>query len=332
MAALRSQDRVQALRYFRIWRSSFRITGCTPRNWRVCGERPTKHEYRQRASAFPKHYYPRPCCSRHSSNSGGPRVDNPLFMERLQARIGVEGRYTALPLERILRADALGRGQPALDRDLARPGRTSHRLRLEARGDLRRRLASTRCFSSRSPASPAPPSTRVSSTAWGLSRNLKRIPIFGLGCVAERPALLARPTTCGRFPLTSPPCSRWILCSLTFQHDDLSVANLISAGLFGDGVAAVLVAGAERELPGPVILATRSVFYPDSEHVMGWDISERGLQDRTHAKCRDGRVPSGPLDVDEFSRRKGSARSDRQLDPHTGGPRVLEATEKALEL
>jgi len=60
------------------------------------------------------------------------------------------------------------------------------------------------------------------------------------------------------------------------------MANLISSGLFGDGAAAVLIAGAECELqgpenPGPRIVATRSVFYPDSERVMGWDISETGF-------------------------------------------------------
>ena len=42
------------------------------------------------------------------------------------------------------------------------------------------------------------------------------------------------------------------LCSLTLQREDLSVANLISAGLFGDGAAAVIVAGAECDVPPEV--------------------------------------------------------------------------------
>ena len=62
------------------------------------------------------------------------------------------------------------------------------------------------------------------------------------------------------------------------QREDLTTANLISAGLFGDGAAAVIIAGANQPSEGPQILATRSVFYPDTEHIMGWDISEKGFQ------------------------------------------------------
>ena len=68
------------------------------------------------------------------------------------------------------------------------------------------------------------------------------------------------------------------LCSLTLQLRDFSIPNLISSGLFGDGAAAAIVVGDERPQVGPRILATRSVFYPDSERVMGWDISESGFQ------------------------------------------------------
>jgi predicted naringenin-chalcone synthase len=73
------------------------------------------------------------------------------------------------------------------------------------------------------------------------------------------------------------------LCSLTLQREDLSVANLISSGLFADGAAAVIVTGAEfessgPEISGPKILATRSVFYPGTEEMMGWNISEKGFR------------------------------------------------------
>src|SRR5438445_758816 len=65
---------------------------------------------------------------------------------------------------------------------------------------------------------------------------------------------------------------------LTLQRDDVSVANLISSGLFGDGAAAVLISGSDREHSGPAVLATRSSFYPGTEGVMGWDISENGFR------------------------------------------------------
>jgi alkylresorcinol/alkylpyrone synthase len=123
------------------------------------------------------------------------------------------------------------------------------------------------------------------------------------------------------------------LCSLTLQLDDLSLANLISAGLFGDGAAAVLVAGAERRLPGPAILATRSFFYPCTEHVMGWDISEKGFQIVLSREVPEVVEQHLAADVDTFLTEQGLTRSDIQtFILHTGGPSVLEAAERALNL
>ncbi|MBV8706378.1 MAG: type III polyketide synthase, partial [Acidobacteriaceae bacterium] len=124
------------------------------------------------------------------------------------------------------------------------------------------------------------------------------------------------------------------LCSLTIQPDDLSAANLVSTGLFGDGAAAVVVAGSELKVPGgPQILQTRSTFYPQTEYVMGWDISQVGFR---IVLSRD--VPQVVLenlgrDVDRFLADYQLTREDIGCWViHTGGPKVLEATEQALEL
>jgi alkylresorcinol/alkylpyrone synthase len=135
------------------------------------------------------------------------------------------------------------------------------------------------------------------------------------------------------------------LCSLTIQFQDLSVPNLIASGLFGDGAAAVVVAGAERELggagagegagasPGPRVVATRSVFYPDSERVMGWDISEGGFQIVLSAEVPDVVRKFLRRDVDAFLADHGLCRERiASWVCHPGGPKVLEAIEEALEL
>ena len=125
------------------------------------------------------------------------------------------------------------------------------------------------------------------------------------------------------------------LCSLTIQREDLSMANLISAGLFGDGAAAVIVAGAECGLPssGPKILATRSVFYPDTEEMMGWDISERGFRIVLSREVPNLVRNDLKHDADEFLATRGLTRADiGSWWLHTGGPKILEATAEALEL
>jgi alkylresorcinol/alkylpyrone synthase len=166
-----------------------------------------------------------------------------------------------------------------------------------------------------------------------LSANIKRVPIFGLGCVAGAAGIARAADYVRAFPDEIAVLLSVELCSLTWQRDDVSVANLISSGLFGDGAAAVVVAGARTRFAGPEIVATKSVFYPDSEAVMGWDISERGF--RIVLSPDVPRVVLEHLreDVDAFLGEQGITRSEiASWIVHTGGPRVLEAVQEALEI
>ena len=111
------------------------------------------------------------------------------------------------------------------------------------------------------------------------------MPIFGLGCVAGAAGIARAADYVRGFPDEVAVLLSVELCSLTLQRQDLSIPNLIASGLFGDGAAAAVVVGAERarrarrrDAGAPEIVATRSIFYPDSERVMGWDISESGFQ------------------------------------------------------
>jgi alkylresorcinol/alkylpyrone synthase len=123
------------------------------------------------------------------------------------------------------------------------------------------------------------------------------------------------------------------LCSLTWQRDDFSVANLISSGLFGDGAAAVLVAGDNVPSSGPRIVATKQVFYPDTQDVMGWKISEKGFSIVLSPDVPTVVRENLGSDVDQFLEEQGLTRSDiGSWIMHTGGPKVLEATADALDL
>ena len=122
------------------------------------------------------------------------------------------------------------------------------------------------------------------------------------------------------------------LCSLTLQREDLSIPNIIASGLFGDGAAAAVLDGGARGR-GPRILATRSVFYPGTERAMGWDVVDSGFKvvlsphvpDLVREKLRG--------DVDAFLGGRGLRRADvAHFICHSGGPKVLEACEEALEI
>jgi Predicted naringenin-chalcone synthase len=171
----------------------------------------------------------------------------------------------------------------------------------------------------------------------GLRRDVKRVPSFGLGCVAGAAGLARVHDYLLGHPREIALLVSVELCSLTLQHDDDSVANFVASGLFGDGAAAVVVAGAERArelgLPGPDILGTRTELYPDSESVIGWDIGGTGFRILLTAAVADTIDANIADDVAGLLATHGMTRDDvGAWIAHPGGPRVLEAFERGLGL
>lgn len=281
--------------------------------------------------ALPKHYYDQATLSRYLQ---GVWRDQPGVARRVQAlheSVQVRGRYLALPLEEYAELTTFGRCndawiRAALDLGERAVGGACARAGLQPR-DIDAIFFST-VTGLASPSIDARLVNRMD-----LRPDVKRVPMFGLGCVAGAAAVSRAADYVRAFPEHTAAVLTVELCSLTLQRQDTSVANIISTGLFGDGACAAVVAGSARALAGPRVVATRSVFYPDTEDVMGWEISERGFEIvlspavPTVARERLGH------DVDEFLRAQGLARRDiARWICHPGGPKVLEALQDALDL
>src|SRR5262249_56535238 len=120
-------------------------------------------------------------------------------------------------------------------------------------------------------------------------------------------------------------------CSLTLQKEDLSIANIVSSGLFGDGAAAVLMVGAEhpRVTQGlPRVIASRSVFFPNTERVMGWDVVDSGFKIVLSPEVPAFAHALRPH-VDAFLREHCLCVSDISTwVAHPGGPKVIDEMEK----
>jgi len=166
----------------------------------------------------------------------------------------------------------------------------------------------------------------------GLRPDVKRVPIFGLGCVAGA-AGLARVADRLRGAAGEVGVLLAVeLCSLTLQREDLSIPNIIASGLFGDGAAAAVLDGGARGR-GPRVLDTRSVFYPGTERVMGWDMVDSGFKVVLSPAVPQLVRERLRADVDAFLSAHGLRRADiAHFICHTGGPKVLEAFEEALEV
>jgi alkylresorcinol/alkylpyrone synthase len=283
------------------------------------------------ASAFPKHYYPQDVLTTELKKLWDGKLGNPKLLERFHSNAGVEGRYLALPAERYVNLTTWGQANTAWIECAQELGEQAICNGLTQAGLAPRDLGALFVVSVTGIASPSLDARLINRM--GLSTNLKRIPIFGLGCVAGAAGIARAADYVRAFPNQFACLLSVELCSLTLLKDDVSAANLVSSGLFGDGAAAVIVAGAETSVAGPRILATRSVFYPDSEYVMGWDISEKGFRIVLSPEVPQMVERYLARDVDEFLGEMGLARTDiGAWILHPGGPKVLQATMAALAL
>lgn len=167
----------------------------------------------------------------------------------------------------------------------------------------------------------------------GLREDVRRTPIFGLGCVAGAAGVARAVDYLRGHPRHTALVLSVELCSLTLQREDLSIPNIIASGLFGDGAACVVLQGAEASAPGPRVVDSRAVFYRDTERIMGWDIVDTGFKVVLSAKVPQLVRDNVRRNVDTFLGAHGLKRADiRHWVAHTGGPKVLQAFEESLEL
>jgi alkylresorcinol/alkylpyrone synthase len=165
--------------------------------------------------------------------------------------------------------------------------------------------------------------------------DVKRVPVVGLGCLAGAAGIARLHDFLRGWPNSVAMLVSVELCSLTIQRQDCSPANVIAAGLFGDGAAAVIAVGAEHVAAstGPRVVDSVSHLYENTERAMGWDVTDSGLKVvlgaevpdlvRTHlAQDVEQLLSPHGLDVDDIAR----------WICHPGGPKVIEAVQSVLGL
>jgi alkylresorcinol/alkylpyrone synthase len=255
-------------------------------------------------------------------------------LDELHRAVRVRGRHLALPLAEYPLLDTFKKSNDAWIRVAEELGAEAVTRALDAAG-LRPadvdQLVFVTVTGLATPSIDAKLANRL-----GLRRDLKRVPIFGLGCVAGAAGLARVSDLLTGFPGEVAVLLSVELCSLTLQREDLSVANAVASGIFGDGAAAVVVGGGARSVKdakAPRVVATRAAFYPDTEWVMGWDFRDSGFQVVLSAQVPQITRDHIGRDVDDFLASRGLARPDvKHWIAHTGGPKVLEAFQSALEL
>jgi alkylresorcinol/alkylpyrone synthase len=169
------------------------------------------------------------------------------------------------------------------------------------------------------------------ATIMGFRPDVRRLPITELGCAAGAAGLARTWEYLSAFPDRTALLIAVEIPTLTFQRKDISQANLISAVLFGDGAAGVVVTG--REVPGPRILASECFLFPNSLTAMGFDLRDTGFH-IILSKDVPELIRERVKDLAEgFLARQGLRREDiSAFLLHPGGQKLLSFMQEELGL
>jgi alkylresorcinol/alkylpyrone synthase len=253
------------------------------------------------------------------------------LLDRLYTNAGVDTRHTVLPLTGYRRLDGIGSvndtyiehaaelGLRAVDSALRQAGVTAEDVDL---------FVTTSVTGVSVPSVDARLVPRL-----GMRPDVKRVPMFGLGCVGGAAGLSRIHDYLRAWPDHTAVLLAVELCSLNVPLVDATVPDLVVSALFGDGAGAVVVRGANRDAAGVRIVATRSELCPNTHDVLGWRLGPQGF--RIVLTTELAEVVERELGgvVKRFLADHGLQVPDVVAwVVHPGGPKVIDAVRDSLEL
>ncbi|MFJ1706354.1 type III polyketide synthase [Kitasatospora sp. NPDC088346] len=264
-----------------------------------------------------------------------PADSGRAVLDRVHTSAGVDTRHLALPLAQYAELSGFGRANDAYIAaalELGEQAVTGALAQCALTADAVDLVISTSVTGIAAPSLEARLAGRL-----GLRPDVRRIPVFGLGCAAGAAGvarlhdfLAGNPDGVGLLLSTE-------LCSLTLQRSDGSAANLVAGALFGDGAGALLAVGSghpgHASATGPTVLATRSRLYPGTEHQLGWDVVDTGFRIVLGAELPSLVRLHVAQEVEAFL--AGHDLKPRDVTAwicHPGGPKVLDALADSLDL
>lgn len=291
-------------------------------------------------TAYPPNRYPQSVITEALKEKLQDKLATPDIVDRLHRNCGVDYRHIMFPLDSLGTLSGFGPTNDAWIKGAVELGQQAIQKALDQAGLEPADISAIFFTSVTGIACPSIDARLVN--LMGFPKNVKRTPIFGLGCVAGAAGISRTADYVRAYPKQYAILLSVELCSLTWQEDDASMAAIVASGLFGDGAAAVVLAGEETphgqrptsvDEPCPRVVATKSTFYPNTEHLMGWNINQNGFNIVLSAEVPELVTSQLRGTVEDFlDENDMSMNQICSFIMHSGGPKVLQAMENSLSL
>ena len=291
-------------------------------------------------TGFPEHYYPQNTlltAAQEEWTHTRKRDSLSKVLEQFYTNVRVNGRYLAWPLERYKKPTTFEERNNAYIETALKLGEQTICALLDHAQMSPQEINQLTTISTTGIAVPSLDARLMNRIPF--SRGMKRLPLFGLGCVGGAAGIARTADYLQGHPAEAVILFAVELCSLTIQRDDLSMANLVASGLFGDGAAAVLMVGddhprAKRAQSGlPRVIDSQSHFFHETEHIMGWDVTNSGFKVLLSADIAGlAQSEVGQIVADFLGKHNLTIADIDHWLVHPGGPRVIQALEAGLGL
>lgn len=292
------------------------------------------------STAYPPYRYPQAVFTEVIANLYKDVLGDTRVIDRLHGNSGVEHRHLMFPIDSLGGYSGFKQSNDAWIEGAMEIGEQAIQSALDRAGLEPTDISAVFFASTTGLCTPSLDARLINKM--GFKPNTKRTPIFGLGCVAGAVGISRTADYVRAYPDQYALLVTVELCSLNWKRTDQSMGNLVASGLFGDGAAAVVLAGeqtyhaqrpASLSAPCPRVMDSRSTMYPNTEHVTGMRYDDFGFNVVLSPEIPGLITKHLRGDVDSFL-------ADNNLNLkdiysflfHTGGPKVLKAMEQALDL